>query len=379
MKRRKLRAGDWVEVRSKEEILKTLDGNAQLEGMPFMPEMFAFCGKTFRVYKRAHKTCDTVFPIRARRLENAVHLETRCTGEAHGGCEAGCLIFWKEAWLRPVTAEIAGRAGNGERGLALSRPELATRACDESVVWFGARATPPIEEPPTYICQATRLPYATGHLSWWDIRQYVEDYVSGNVGVKRLLDALVYSLYYNLSEAGIGVGRLMRWFYDLCHPLWGGTLFPRKSGTVPSGLPTPTVTLRLQPGEIVRVKAHEEILKTVGTDNKNRGMYWDAEMVPYCGGTYRVLKRVTKLIDERTGRMREMKNPCIVLDSVVCGSRYSTCRMLCPRSIYPYWREVWLERVEAKDAIDLESRNKVGRPQPTTVQPAAVVGTTLSA
>src|ERR1035438_3220535 len=100
--RRKLSVGDWVEVRSKQEILKTLDVNGQLDGMPFMPEMLAFCGKRFQVYKRAHKTCDTVFPVRGRRVDQAVHLETRCDGQAHGGCQAGCLIFWKEAWLRRV-------------------------------------------------------------------------------------------------------------------------------------------------------------------------------------------------------------------------------------------------------------------------------------
>ena len=41
----KLRAGEWVEVRSKEEILKTLDKRGQLEGLPFMPQMFALWGR----------------------------------------------------------------------------------------------------------------------------------------------------------------------------------------------------------------------------------------------------------------------------------------------------------------------------------------------
>ena len=104
-KRRRLVVGDWVEVRSKEEILKTLDSQGRLDGMPFMPEMLGFCGKKFQVYKRAHKTCDTVFPTRGRRVERAVHLETRCDGEAHGGCQATCLIFWKEAWLKPAGVE----------------------------------------------------------------------------------------------------------------------------------------------------------------------------------------------------------------------------------------------------------------------------------
>ena len=51
-------AGDWVEVRSKEEILSTLDKSGRLEGLPFMPQMFKYCGQRFQVYKRAHKTCE---------------------------------------------------------------------------------------------------------------------------------------------------------------------------------------------------------------------------------------------------------------------------------------------------------------------------------
>ena len=53
-------AGEWVEVLSKEEILRTLDQNGRLEDLPFMPQMFRYCGQRFQVYKRAHKTCDTV-------------------------------------------------------------------------------------------------------------------------------------------------------------------------------------------------------------------------------------------------------------------------------------------------------------------------------
>jgi hypothetical protein len=48
-----LKVGDWVVVRSREEILRTLDKNGQLEGLPFMPEMFEVCEQQFRVFKRA--------------------------------------------------------------------------------------------------------------------------------------------------------------------------------------------------------------------------------------------------------------------------------------------------------------------------------------
>jgi hypothetical protein len=108
--------------------------------------------------------------------------------------------------------------------------------------------------------------------------------------------------------------------------------------------------LNLQPGELVRVKSHEEILKTLDTNSRNRGLYFDAEEVPYCDETHRVLKRVTRILDEKTGRMQELKTPCVILDSVICQSRYSECRLFCPRSIYPYWREIWLERVGPNSA-----------------------------
>ncbi len=336
----KLSVGDWVQVRSREEILRTLDRNGQIDGMPFMPEMFAFCGKKFQVYKRAHKTCDTVFPVRGRRVDRAIHLETRCDGSAHGGCQAGCLIFWKEAWLKPV-----GRSPSEVAPPDDSNVPSSTLGCTECDVLDGARILDRDGGGPNFVCQATQLPSATTHLDWWDIRQYVEDYTSGNVGLWRIICGGVYFLYYSLSRAGIGVGRPMRWFYDRFYPLWGGTPFPRKTGTIPEGQPTPADTLNLQPGELVRIKSHEEILKTLNTLSRNRGLYWDAEEVPHCGGTYRVLRRVTKIINEKTGKMLEMKTPCIVLDSVVCQSRYSECRLFCPRSIYAYWREIWLERV----------------------------------
>ena len=344
------RVGDWVEVRSKEEILRTLNCNGQLDGMPFMPEMFAYCGKRFRVQKRAHKTCDTVFPTRSRRVSRAVHLDTRCDGSAHGGCQAGCLIFWKEEWLKPVDPGSAVDLVSIEM-----QPGVRSRAtCTEAEVWDHAQALDGEAGKLKYVCQATRLPYATTELAWWDIRQYLEDYTSGNVTFGQLFKGLMYSIYYNLSQAGIGLGQPMRWFYDRICGLWGGSRFPRLSGTIPAGEPTPTGSLNLQPGELVRVKSHQEILETIATDNKNRGMAWDAEMVPYCGGTYRVLKSVTKIVDERTGKMQEMKNPCIILDTVVCQARYSGCRMFCPRQIYPYWREIWLERVESCEAAGAE-------------------------
>src|SRR6185295_4449906 len=98
-------AGEWVEVRSAAEILATLDENGTLDGMPFMPNMLRHCGRKYQVYKRADKTCDTVHWTGLRRMEGTVHLRMlRCDGSAHGGCQAGCFLFWNEAWLRRASA-----------------------------------------------------------------------------------------------------------------------------------------------------------------------------------------------------------------------------------------------------------------------------------
>jgi hypothetical protein len=56
----------------------------------------------------------------------------------------------------------------------------------------------------------------------------------------------------------------------------------------------------------------------------------------------------------------EFKNDCIMLEGVVCESRYSECRMFCPRSIYSYWREAWLERAAEGDRAQTEWRSANG-------------------
>ena len=316
-----------------------------------MPEMFAFVGQKFRVFKIAHKTCDysTVYPFRTRRLLRTVHLETRCDGGSHDGCQASCLIYWKEDWLKPVGEGVEMESEAIPAFVKKADDHESCAKCTENDIRDRVRVPQQAGEAPKYICQMTQIPFATKPLAWWDPRQYLRDYLSGNVTLGRILSGLVFWTYYSLSEAGLGVGRPMRWLYDRISPIFGGTLFPRKPGVIREGQLTPTAMLNLQPGELVRVKSHEQILQTIDTSNRNRGMHWDAELVPYCGKTYRVLSRVTKIIGERTGKMLHMRSPCIILDSVVCQARYSSCRLFCPKEMYPYWREIWLERIRSNE------------------------------
>jgi hypothetical protein len=343
-----LRAGDWVEIRSKEEILKSLDERGQLDRLPFMPQMFQYCGQRFQVYKRAHKTCDTINGTGGRRLPEAIHLELRCDGKAHGNCQAACLIFWKEAWIKPVdSADHFGKQLSPDRIEQNSLANIAV-ACTEDDVWRATRADDhhPSNDP-TYSCQATQLPYFTAPLPWSDVRQYLWDYTSGNVSMRRMLSGFVYAAYYYFARPGRRNqlwGAALRRLYDWAQAFWRGIPYPRRTGTLPAGRPAPTSSETLQPGDLVRVKSYEEILATIDGQNKNRGLFFDAELVPYCGGQYRVRSRVTSFINEKTGKMSALKTPAVILENVWCQSRYSTCRVFCPRSIYSWWREVWLEK-----------------------------------
>jgi hypothetical protein len=336
-----LRVGEWIEIRSKEEILQTLDKDGRLNGLPCMPEMLQYCGQRFPVYRRAHKTCDTATLTGGRRMESTVHLDgVRCGGAAHGGCQAGCLIFWKEAWLKRVDDH-----DSSEKSQKIER----VGGCTEEELQAATQTTS-AEDPrePKYVCQATQLPYASTRLPFLNLSQYVEDYTSGNVALLPMLKGFVYAAYYKVSELGLGLGQIMRWLYDRLHPFWGGVAFPRRRGTIPTGHPTPSCSLNLQAAELVRVKSYQQILATLDTANRNRGLLFDAEMVPFCGETHRVLGRVNQIINEKTGKMMRFKNSCILLEGVVCQSRFTDCKfcpLFCPRAIYSYWREIWLERV----------------------------------
>lgn len=344
-----MKTGQWVEVRSKAEILRTLDKRGRLEGLPFMPQMFNYCGKRFRIYKIAHKTCDSAIikgalTYKSREMHNTVFLESlRCDGAAYGGCNAACLIFWREAWLKPLIDENEP-SSPPETVLPPSNYFGAKDrlGCTEEDVRTGTKSP---TEKNVYTCQATQLTDATYPLSPRNLRQYVKDYTSGNTKLWRMFCSFTYVGYSALANAGLKLGRPLRLLYDAFQGLYGGIPYPAKKGDIPLGKATPVENLNLMPGELVRVKSYKEILATMDKYNRNRGMYFVADQVPYCGRTFRVAKRITQIIDERSGRMVKMKTPCIALEGAVCGSRYTDFCLFCPRATYPYWREIWLERV----------------------------------
>lgn len=330
-----LKAGDWVVVRSAEEVLHTLDDRGKLDGLPFQPEMLAYCGKRLRVAKVAHKTCDNIKKTGGRRMKDAVHLTgARCNGDGHGGCQADCVFFWKEAWLRRDVA-----SSQAAEPAAPAQPAL--RRLADSAFEPGQKNT----SDPTYVCQTTALYDATTLLHWWDARQYVRDVSTGNHSAWHMFKLLVFAGYRKLVGFGVGYGLLVRAF-NAFQRARGSKPFPLGSGTIPDGEPTPLEVLDLRPGEWVEVKPVEQILQTITRSGFNRGMRYDMEMSKYAGERHRVQMRVDRLINEQTGKMMQMKSACIQLEEVFCRAECTDRRLGCPRASNTYWREIWLRRVD---------------------------------
>lgn len=321
-----LRVGKEVEVRSAAEILSTLDDKGEFENLPFMPEMLQFCGQRITVHKVAHKLCDTISASGNRRMTNAVHLTgARCDGQAHGGCQTGCSLYWKEAWLRRATAGVS------------TKPEPAGPVgidVDVSLLERWTRRAPDPDGEERFRCQATELLRAAPtRIGFLDPRQYVTDLKTGNVGVGALLRSLFFGIF-NAFQARSR--RVLPGYLTIKQGLPWGFVSGRAVGK------TPTDRLELQPGEWVRIKSKEEIMRTLDAKRLNRGMGFEEEMARSCGRTARVLRRVERCIDEKTGTMLSMKNSCIVLEGVVCEGVYHAN---CPREFMPFWREMWLERI----------------------------------
>ena len=318
-----MRRGDMVEVRSPAEILETLDQTGALEMLPFMPEMAEHCGRRFKVDRRADRLCDTVNYTGTRHLDNSVYLEDlRCGGESHGGCQAECRYFWKEAWLRRVTTDNAPvRAFTESERQAL---------VDRAVLGVQRRVAVDGGNEARWRCQATDLPQATMRVSPWNPISYTGELATGNVQIDHFVKVM---------------GRAV-----VLQPMTKLGLMSRVHLKGSRDKPLTDTPLDLRPGELVQIKRKEEIAETLTKDGRNKGLWFDREMMVYCGQTFRVRRRINRFINDQDGKMIELKSDCVTLDGCVCSGDHSLSRWFCARKIYPYWREIWLRRVDAVDS-----------------------------
>lgn len=294
--------GDAVRVKSFEAIMATLDAGGCLEALPFMPEMRAYCGREFRVACRLEKTC--VEGYGARTLPGTLILDgLRCDGSGHDGCQRACALLWKEAWLERVNESIN------------IIPNDDIKSKNDSIYGFIAQ-----DPSGRYLCQSTALHAATRYLFPLSFKRCTSEYAQGNVGWRTALRFLWTPLVVKVKAKTLGRRSL--------HP-------------VGEGRQTPSDSLGLQPGDWVQVKSAAEIGATLDPGGFNRGLEFTPQMLPFCGGTFRVRNRLERAILETTGRMKTLKDT-VILERVTCDGH--TILGGCSRDVYHYWREIWLRR-----------------------------------
>ena len=104
-----LQPGEFVEVRSEQEILQTLDGQGKHRGLAWMPNMARCCGKTYAVYKRVKRIMlESSGEIRV--VRNTVLLEGGDMCENLYGCDRSCHHF-----SRSMAQESVRRADESKR------------------------------------------------------------------------------------------------------------------------------------------------------------------------------------------------------------------------------------------------------------------------
>lgn len=295
-----LKAGEAVVVRSASEILATLDPDLRLGGLAFMPEMADLVGRRLKVVRRADPLCVEGHGL--RRIDDAVLLEEqRCDGAAHDGCQRGCLMIWKAAWLRRAGEAAPPISDNGERA-ALHR-----------------LMSGPVREGDRYLCQSTLLAEATQPLRKGTLTLLRDNLKRGELAPSRIMEIVAR------AAAKRALGLLGRQELGMLKGADGKTL----------------ETLNLQPGETVRVRDKAAIAMTLDPRGYNRGMAYEAEMSDHAGKAYRVAGRVDRMIHEETGKMIALKST-VKLDGLNCQGK---CALNCGRANPLYWREAWLERL----------------------------------
>jgi len=308
----RIRAGTVVRVRPAAEIFESLDRDRRTDGIPFMPEMRKYCGRTFYVHRIIDKINDWTGRTGTglRRLKGFVTLrEIRCDGTAHGMCQADCQILWHTSWL---TTNLADDPHN-------EIDQFDVAEADQS----GEPTVQSINSARCYTCQITELVKASRRLHSWDLRQDLRPLLFGNVDLRAFAVALLTR------------------FFNVVQRVRKGMTYPMMPKQRATG-PTPSTNRNLCPGDTVRTMTKAEIGQTLFR-NRNRGLWFGAETMRFCGQEYVVRSRVERFVDENSGKIVEPSMPFVVLESVTATGEFLR---FCPQNEFVYWREIWLSKID---------------------------------
>jgi hypothetical protein len=258
-------------------------------------------------------------------LSDAVLLgDHRCDGLAQGGCQMACPMMWKTQWLSATTNQASDQHSSGidkiDQSENSSPSEAYTKLID--LATRAIKATHAKDESADFTncvsCQATELFQITAPRSKSNIAQYADERNLNRVSATSIATSFCGGMLARIRG--------------------------QQNGLVGTTKKTPRLDLNLQPGQVVRVRTQKEIAATLDREGKNRGLWFDPVMLRYCGRELTVTKRITRIIDEKSSRLLNLKTPSIVLDDLHCQPED---RRFCSRLLHLFWREIWLERTQS--------------------------------
>ena len=257
---------------------------------------------------------------RRRRAPHAQHRPPRrtcaATAPRHGGCQAACLLFWKEAWLERVESEDERRRPARARRRA---GPAAARPCSPATT-VAARSNGAA----VYRCQATEIPSASSPLRLRELDQYAGDVRNWGLGkIVRGLVIEVFNLWQRFSRRQLPRRPADRRRASVPVPQRHAA-GEEGQDAVGEARPAPR---RPRPGQEQggdRGHPRSRANTTAASASTPR---WSATAV----GRPASAAASTASSTSTRGEMIEINSDCIILEGVVCTSDY---HRFCPRGIY---------------------------------------------
>jgi hypothetical protein len=97
-----LQPGEWVEIKSRREILATLDPDGKNRGLSFEIEMLDHCGRRYQVAYPVRKIILEQTGVMVELAHTVVLAGVVCEGTCAKNCPRSNYFFWRESWLRRV-------------------------------------------------------------------------------------------------------------------------------------------------------------------------------------------------------------------------------------------------------------------------------------
>jgi len=113
---------------------------------------------------------------------------------------------------------------------------------------------------------------------------------------------------------------------------------------------------RINAGDLVRIRSEAEIRATLNRWGQLKGCkFMSEEMSPYCNTLQRVFKPMERFVDERDYYVKKASG-IILLEGLHCQGTSDYGR--CDRSCFYFWREEWLEKIDASGMTLPASENE---------------------